>query len=97
MNRKKIEDILDKLEIIIGNLGYKYWIDAIEIYYNNEKNNGEIYKEIAKRYNVTSRSVERALRHAYENKKEKIKRILNINYNISTKILLAAIVRELKR
>lgn len=31
MNKRIIEDLLDELNILANNLGYKYWITAVEI------------------------------------------------------------------
>ena len=98
MKKREIEQLLDDLEISVGNLGYKYWIRTMELYLKNTSiKNGEIYKQIAKENNTTISAVEKALRHTYENKREKVKEFFKVDYKISMKNLLALMARELER
>lgn len=98
MNKRKLEDILDELQIKINLFGYKYWITAVELYLkDNTIGMGEICKEIAKRYNTTTSRVDRALRHARERKEETIQRYFNVNYDIDNSVFLALLAREMER
>ena len=69
MLKSKISQVLKDLSIPVHLNGYKYLKDAIEITCSSSKHvrlTKEIYPAIAKKYNVTSGSVERAMRHAIE-------------------------------
>lgn len=98
MDKRKAEDLLDELKIEIGNLGYKFCLAGIEICEQNELiSNKELYSKIAEKYNTTPASVERNIRHSYENRKEEIKKFFNINYKLSNRNLLSLMIRELER
>ena len=98
MNKRKLEDILDKLQIKINLFGYKYWITAVELYFkDNTVGMWKICKEIAKKYNTTPSRVDRALRHARERKEEIIQRYFNVNYDIDNSAFLALLAREMER
>lgn len=58
MDKRKLEDILDKLQIQINVKGYQYWITAIDIYNKNRAiKKTTLYCEIAKIYKTTSSRV----------------------------------------
>lgn len=98
IEKETIEDLLDILNISVGYSGYSYWIDAIMHEVNKpEKNMIAIYKYIAKKYNVSKCSVERAMRTSYIKNRNFIQKYFNVNYEITPKILLSLIVREIRR
>ncbi len=98
MDKRKAEDLLDNLQIPIGNLGYKFCLAGIEIYEQNVLiSNKELYSKIADRYKTTPANVERNIRHSYENRKEEIKKFFKIDYKLNNRTLLALMVRELER
>ncbi len=98
MNKRKLEDILDELQIKVSLLGYKYWITAVELYLENKTiKMMKLCREIAKKYNTTGSRVERALRHAIEDKEETIQRYFNVSYDIDNSAFLALLAREMER
>lgn len=69
IEEKTVREYLKDLNFNIISVGLKYWIMAIDIYFNNmasdtRRNMRVIYEEIAARYNTTPSRVERALRHS---------------------------------
>lgn len=98
MNKRKLEDILDELQIKVSLLGYKYWITAVELYLENKTiKMMKLCREIAKKYNTTGSRIERALRHAIEDKEETIQRYFNVKYDIDNSAFLALLAREMER
>lgn len=97
MDKRKLENILDKLNIRLNLSGYRYWITAVEIYSKNKIRITELYKEIAKVHNTTAVRVERALRHTIEDKKEAIQKYFNVEYKIYNSAFLALLTREMER
>lgn len=101
MNRRKIEDLLDKLGFNIGSQGYIYWIDLIEMYLcdiNKGKRDLEkCYKELAIVHKTTRNAVERCIRYAFINSRTIIQDYFQIKYKIRTKQLLELIIREIRR
>lgn len=98
MKKRKVEDLLDKLNIPIDNLGYRYLISALEIYQKDtDIKITLIYSIIGKKYNSSAERVERAIRHCIEISEENIKKYFNVNYNITNKRLVALLSRELER
>lgn len=96
--KKKIEMILDKLQIPIDLSGYKYWIDVIEIYEkNNDLNMAEIYERVGKKYSSSESRVERSLRHSYSKSKKNIQQYFEVDYKITNKRLLYLILREVNK
>ena len=91
-------NILDELQIKVSLLGYKYWITAVELYLENKTiKMMKLCREIAKKYNTTGSRVERALRHAIEDKEETIQRYFNVSYDIDNSAFLALLAREMER
>lgn len=88
--------ILDELGIKPGNLGYTYWEEAIKlrkgIYYDIKM--GEIYNEIAKKYNTTYVRVERNMRRSRESIKGLNKKI-KTDFTIDNKNFLAILVKKM--
>lgn len=98
MNKRKLENILDKLNVSVDNLGYTYLINAVEIYLKSRTNNiTEIYKEVAERYETKYLRVERAIRHEMDKNEDKIKQYFNVDYDITNRRLLALLTREMER
>lgn len=96
--KRKIEDLLDKLEISIATKGYKYWVMAIEMYLENENLlMGDIYKKIARSYQTTWSSVERAMGHSLERIEKKIQSYFGVTYKIVNITFLYLAVRNIKR
>lgn len=66
-----VDIILNALSISPSKYGYKYWKDAIFLYISSGKYQfsicNQIYPAIAKKYNKTAISVERAMRLCFEN------------------------------
>ncbi len=98
MNKRKLEDLLDNLQIKANLLGYKYWITAVEIYLkDNAIRITELYKQVAEKHNTTASRTERALRHAHESKEEIVQDYFNVNYSIDNSAFLALLTREMER
>lgn len=101
MNRRRIEDLLDKLGINISSQGYIYWIDLVEMCLCdiNRKNGGleKYYRELAIIHKTTRTAVERSIRYAYSNSRTIIQDYFRIKYKIKTKQLLELIIREIRR
>lgn len=98
MNKRKLEDILDGLGIPLGQLGYKYWITAVEFKIENpDSTMGEVYENVAKKHPTTPTRVERALRHTYEYKKDFIRKYFGVDCNIGNSTFLALLAREMER
>lgn len=98
MNKRIIEDLLDELNISADNLGYKYWITAVEIKLKcQEETMGNLCIDIAKKHESTPSCVERAMRYAHTENKDRIKTYFKIDYKITNKRLLALLVREIER
>ena len=95
--QQKIENLLDKLGIPIDNLGYKYLIMAVQLHKETSKTLEGIYQTIADKYETTKYSVERAIRHVHENRKEQLKEFFNLEYTITTKRFIFLLARELER
>ena len=96
--KKKIEMILDKLQIPIDLAGYKYWITMLEKF--NEDKEAKItalYIEVAKEHHTTYIRVERSLRHAVNKCENKIQRYFNVDYKITNKRFLCLILREVNK
>lgn len=66
-----VDKVLSALNISPSKLGYKYWKDAVFLFVLYDKNPVrvcfDIYPVIAKKYNKTDISVERAMRLCFEN------------------------------
>lgn len=98
MNTRKIENLLDKLQVKINTKGYRYWITAVEIYRKDPSiKKTKLYEMIAEKYNTTAVRAERALRHAHENNKMLVQRYFNVEYKIDNSAFLNLLVRELER
>lgn len=98
MNKRIIEDLLDELNILANNSGYKYWITAIEIKMKHrEETMGNLCIDIAKKYGSTPNCVERAMRYAHTENRNRIKDYFKINYKITNTRLLALLIREIER
>lgn len=98
MDKRKLEDILDALQIKINIKGYKYWIAAVEIKLKNKEiNMGTLYNKIGREHNDTYGRVERALRVAYKRNSEIIKEYFAIDYEINNVVFLELLVREMER
>lgn len=98
MDKRKLENLLDELQIKINLLGHKYWITAVEIYLkDNSIKMAKLCREIAKKYNTTGSRVERALRNTREYGEETIQTYFNVSYKIDNSTLLALLAREMER
>lgn len=98
MDKRKLENILNELNIAVDNLGYTYLLTAVELYLNSRTGNlTEIYEEIARRYKTRYSRVERAIRHEIGKNENKIKQFFNVDYDITNRRLLALLAREIKR
>lgn len=98
MDKRKLENILDKLNIPVDNLGYVYLITAVEIYLKSKTNNiTETYKEIAKQHKTKYSRVERAIRHEIDKNEDRIKQFFNVDYDITNRRFLALLTREMER
>lgn len=98
MEKIKIDNILDKIGIPINIKGYRYIVQAVQILEKNKKNKlMNIYKEIAEKEEVRPQAVERAIRFAYERKKEELKETLGLNCTLNNSILIQTILREMER
>ena len=99
MNKRIIEDLLDELNIPADNLGYKYWITAIQQKLNDEDRYymENLYIDIGKIHGNTRGGVERAMRHAYETSRDKIKTYFKVEYEITNRRFLALLIREIER
>lgn len=96
--KRKIEDLLDKLSIPVSNLGYEYLVTAINDKRLNENAVIEdIYHNIAEKHHTTRDRVERAIRHSYYKKEKTIQEYFNVSYKITNKKLLALLIREVGR
>lgn len=102
-----VELVLNCLKISPKKYGYDYWKSAIFIYIIKEKSHisicKEIYPVIAKNYNKTASSVERAMRVCFENTMfnmsdtnnyicDYIKKFLRIPHNSELLIKLADLI-----
>ena len=96
----KVKQILNDLNIKISQKGYTYWVDAVKYVIENDitfySMTKEIYPKIAEKYNDVAHRVERALRHAHENKNEAIQAYFGVTYKIDNSALLALIVDKIK-
>lgn len=98
MNKRIIEDLLDELNILANNLGYKYWITAVEIKMKHrEETIGNLCIDIAKKHGSTPSCVERAMRYAHTENRDRIKDYFKINYKITNTRLLALLIRDIER
>lgn len=98
MNKRKLENILDQLNISVDNLGYTYLIATVEIYLKSKINNiTEIYKEVAEAYASKYSRIERAIRHEIDKNEDKIKQFFNVDYDITNRRFLALLAREMER
>lgn len=98
MEKRKLENILDKLNIPVDNLGYVYLIAAVEFYSKSKTNNiTKIYKEVAEAYATKYSRVERAIRHEIHRNEDKIKQFFNVDYDITNRRFLALLIREMER
>lgn len=94
MDKQIINKLLD-LNFNITSKGFNYWIDAIKINIKDKNKMQSIYYIIAKKYNITWTSVERAMRHS----KEKAINCLIEKYkykgNMTNKTILELITNDL--
>lgn len=98
MNKRIIEDLLDELNILANNSGYKYWITAVGIKMKHrEETIGNLCIDIAKKYGSTPSCVERAMRYAHTINRDRIKDYFKINYKITNTRFLALLIREIER
>lgn len=98
MEKRKIEDLLDKLNMPIDNLGYRYVISALEIYIQDINTKITlVYSQVAKKYNSTSSRVERAIRHLVECAEKNIKQYFKVDYEITNRRFIALLAREMER
>ena len=95
---RKIEDILDALQMKINLKGYQYWVTSVEMHLENKKlTKGVLCEEVAKVHNTTASRVERALRVAKIDIEQNIKEYFCIDYKISNSIFLELLTREVER
>lgn len=95
---EKIEKVLDEIGIPLNIKGYKCLIQAVIVLSKNKAiSMFDIYDEVAKLENTTALRVERAIRYAYEKKKEKLREYLKLNCRVNNSILIKAILREVER
>lgn len=98
MEKRKIENLLDRLNIPLDNLGYRYLISALEIYTKDINTKITlIYSQVAKKHNSTASRVERAIRHSVECAEENIKQYFKVDYEITNRRFLALLAREVER
>ena len=73
---RDIDIVLNSLKISPSKVGYGYWRDAILLSIMSEKNHlrvcNDVYPVIAKKYNKTSISIERAMRICFGDVMDKI-------------------------
>ena len=75
--RKKIVNELIEKGVPLYMDGFRYWIDAVEIFMKNDKlKMGEIFKMIAKKNNSMPTRVERSLRNAIKHIETSTKKFL---------------------
>ena len=102
-------NILDKIGMSIFHTGYYLWEEAIEIFKNEMKkdkinikdkkyyvtklNMEDIYKELAKKHNMTRSAVEKDMRTAM-NKIEDLKEKLDTEYKITNKKFLILLLQK---
>lgn len=104
MNREKIEDALFKMGVPVGNKGFKYMADTIEIFEEKGTNisiTEELYPTIAEKNNTTVSRVERAIRYALritreKGNKEEINKYIGF-INCSNSPSLKMLYKQLKR
>lgn len=86
--KQLLKDIGIKLHL----LGFEYWIEALIITIDIEKNNREklrmveLYYMVARKFKTTPSKVERAMRHAYSN--IDVNQYFNVTYRINNTALL---------
>lgn len=98
MDKRKLEDLLDKLNMPIDNLGYRYLISALEIYTKDINTKITlVYSQVSKKHNSTNSRVERAIRHSVGCVEENIKRYFKVDYEITNRRFLALLAREMER
>lgn len=98
MDKIEIENILDEIGVPLNLRGYKYVIEAVmQINKNPFKLMGEIYSDIAKKFNTSTTRVERAIRHTYENNKNDIVKYFNLKCKLNNGIFVTAIERKIRR
>ena len=66
--RNKICKKLEKMGMVCHLTGYKYIVDAIELYMKNLnfRITSDIYKELSLKYNTATANIDRCMRHAIE-------------------------------
>ncbi len=96
---EKIIEIFRILELKIGNLGYKYWIEIITMAINNNEilPIESLYYELAIRFNSDRNNIERALRTELRNKKENIQKYFNYNRKVTNKVFLYLMIEKIKK
>lgn len=96
---KEIEKILNEIGIRINLKGYGYWISAIKLKQENPWIPvGQLYEKIAEKYNITTSSVERALRNAINtaNKNHEIQQYFDLKYKVNNSIFLECLFRKVR-
>lgn len=98
MDERKIENLLDKLNVPVDNLEYKYLIEAVKFFLNgNRPKITIVYKEIGKIFGKSSTSVERSIRYYVCKNQYIMKKVFNVNYNITNRRFLGLLSREIER
>lgn len=98
MEKRKLEDLSDKLQIKINTKGYSYWITAVEEHLKDKSlSKGAPYTRIAKIHSSTYSRVERALRFACLSSQTYIKEYFKINYAVDNSVFLGLLTREMER
>ena len=93
-----IENILDELSFRLPHKGYAYWTEAALLKLENPfQKIGYLYIAIANKHNVSSMSVERAMRYQVSRNKQTIKDFFKIKYRLNNNDLLYLIVREAEK
>lgn len=68
--RKLIKFIFSELGAPVNKIGTQYWVDAVYLFLKGGRQAyicGDIYNEIADKYNKQAKSIERAMRYCFQN------------------------------
>lgn len=94
MDKQIINKLLD-LNFNITSKGFNYWIDAIKINIKDKNKMQSIYYIIAKKYNTSWTSIERAMRHSKEKAINCLLEKYKYKGNMTNKTILELITNDL--
>ena len=94
----EIENILDDMGIPLNLISYRYTVEAVILINKNPfELMGNIYSDLASKFDTSPTSVERNIRHVYENNRDNIIKYFNLKSKLNNGIFISAIERKTRR